>query len=65
MFSFLGNDFAQIFGQIVFIRLKALSNTNLEALWQIKGERGSLPVAMRRWKTPLLKVAEQSFAGGQ
>jgi len=48
MFSFLGNDFAQIFGQIVFIRLKALSNTNLEALWQIKGERGSLPVAMRR-----------------
>lgn len=45
VFSFLGNDFAQIFGQIVFMRLKALSNPNLEALWQIKrkGVRFRLP----------------------
>ena len=51
VFSFLGNDFAQIFGQIVFMRLKALSNPNLEALWHIKRERDSLPLDVRRSKT--------------
>ena len=54
MFSFLGNDFAQMFCQIVFIRLKALSNTNLEALWQI--ESCSLPADVRRSKPPLLEL---------
>ena len=56
VFSFLGNDFAQIFGQIVLIRLKALSNPNLEALWQIKRERDSLPLDVRRSKTLLLPI---------
>ena len=56
VFSFLGNDFAQIFGQIVFMRLKALSNPNLEALWQIKRERDSLPLDARRSKTPFLPI---------
>ena len=34
LFSFLSSGFAQIFRQIVFIRLNAIKNTNLEALWQ-------------------------------
>ena len=34
MFSFLSSGFAQIFRQIVFIRLNAIKNTNLETLWQ-------------------------------
>lgn len=36
LFSFLGSGFAQMFGQMVFIKLNAIKNTNLEALWQIK-----------------------------
>ena len=38
------------------MRLKALSNTNLEALWQIKRERDSLPLDARRFKTPFLPI---------
>ena len=34
LFSFLSSGFAQIFRQIVFRRLNAIKNTNLEALWQ-------------------------------
>ena len=34
LFSFLSSGFAQIFRQIVFMRLNAIKNTNLEALWQ-------------------------------
>lgn len=34
LFSFLSSGCAQIFRQIVFIRLNAIKNTNLEALWQ-------------------------------
>ena len=56
VFSFLGNDFAQIFGQIVLMRLKALSNPNLKALWQIKRERDSLPLDVRRSKTLYLPI---------
>ena len=52
VFSFLGNDFAQI----VFMRLKTLSNPNLEALWQIKRERDSLPLDARRSKMPFLPI---------
>ena len=52
VFSFLGNDFAQI----VFMRLKTLSNPNLEALWQIKRERDSLPLDVRRSKTLYLPI---------
>ena len=59
MFSLLGNDFAQIFCQIVFTRLKALSNTNLEALWQI--ESCSLPAYVRHWKPPLLELPNVSW----
>lgn len=60
VFSFLCNDFVQIFAQIVFMRLKALSNPNLEALWQIKRERDSLPLDLRRSKTLLLPIYKNS-----
>ena len=56
LYSFMGSCFAQIYGQIAFVSLWALSKPNLEALWQIKRERGSLPVDVRRSKTPLLKL---------
>ena len=36
------------------LREKTLSNTNLEASWQLKREWGSLPVHVRRSKRPLL-----------
>ena len=40
--------------KLSFVRLKALSNTNLEALWQDKRERVSLPVQVCCWKASLL-----------
>lgn len=52
----LGQWFSQMFVQFVFMRLKALGNTNLEALWQIKKERDSLPLDARRSKTPFLPI---------
>ena len=56
LFTFLGNVFAQIFGHIVVLRVKELSNTNLFALIKayVKG-KVSLPVDVRRSETPLLK----------
>ena len=44
------------FRQIVSIRVKTLSHTNLVALKHIKREKGSLPVDVRRSKTELLKL---------
>ena len=38
------------FGQIVFMRLKTLSNTNLESWRRIKREKGSIPFDVCRWK---------------
>ena len=54
VFALFGRDFEQILGQIVFLRKKALSNTNLVASRHIKSEKGSLPVDVRRSKTFLL-----------
>ena len=50
-FALLSRDFEQIFGQIVSIRVKTLSNTNLVASRHIKREKRSLPVDFRRSKT--------------
>ena len=50
-FAPLSRDFEQIFGQIVSIRVKTLSNTNLMASRHIKREKRSLPVDVRRSKT--------------
>ena len=53
LFALLNNGFEQMFRQIVSIREKTLSNTNLEASRHVK-KRGSLPVHVRRSKTSLL-----------
>ena len=52
-FAPLSRDFEQIFGQIVSIRVKTLSNTNLVTSRHIKREKRSLPVDMRLSKTSL------------
>ena len=46
-FSFLGDGFAQIFSQIVSIRVKKLSNTNYIASRHITREKSSIPVDVR------------------
>ena len=55
LFVPLDCDMEQILGQIVSIRVKTLSNTNLVTSWHIKKEKSSLPVDVRRSKTSLLK----------
>ena len=57
VFSLLSRGFEPIFRQIVSIRIKTLSKTNLVASRLIKREKGSLPVNERGLKTSLLKVA--------
>ena len=57
LFPFLDSGFAQILGQLVSIIVKTLRNTNLGALRCFKMKKTSLPVDVRRSKTPLLKVA--------
>ena len=53
-FSFMDIALAQIFGQIVSMRVKTLSNSNLAASSHIIKEKASLPVDLRRSKAPLL-----------
>ena len=50
----------KILGQIVSLRVKTLSNTNLVAPRHITGETGSLPVVVLRSKTSLLKLPKGS-----
>ena len=54
LFALLGSVFEQILGQIVSLRVKTLSNTNLVASRHINAEKSSLPVDMHRPKTLLL-----------
>ena len=56
LFSFLDFGFAQIFGQIISVIVKTLRNTNLVALRCCKMKKTSLPVDVRRSKTPLFKL---------
>ena len=56
LFPFLDDGIAQIFSQIVSIRVKKLCNTNFISSRHIKRENASLPVDVRRSKTPLLKL---------
>ena len=56
LFALLSNDFKPMFGQIVFIRIKTLGNTNTVVLRLIKREKSSLPVVVRRSKTSLHRV---------
>ena len=48
--------FEPILRQIVSIRVKTLSNTNLVASRYIKREKGSLPVDVCRSETSLIKL---------
>ena len=52
----MGSGLVQTLGQIVFIREKKLSNTNLLESRRIKEKKASLPVDVRRSKTSLLKL---------
>ena len=56
IFFFMGSSFAQIFGHIVSLRIKTLSNTNLVASSHTINEKASLLVDVRRSKTPFLKL---------
>ena len=55
-FSFLDSGFAHFLGQLVSIIGKTLRNTNLGASRCFKMKKTSLPVDVRRSKTPLLKA---------
>ena len=59
LFTFLSGGFAQMFSQIVSVRIKKLSNTNFISSRHIKKEKASLPVDVRRSKTLLLKLSIQ------
>ena len=56
LFVPLSHDVEQLFGQIVSVRVKPPSKTNLVASRLIKREKGSLPVDVRRSKTSLLEL---------
>ena len=56
LFAILGRDFEQTFQQIVSIRVKTLSNTDLVASRHIKREKDLLPVDVRLSKKSLLKL---------
>ena len=55
LFVPLSHDFEQLFRQIVSMRVRTPSNTNLLASRLIKRETGSLPVDLHRSKTLLLE----------
>ena len=55
-FSFLDSGFAHLLGQLVSIIVKTLKNTNLGVSRCFKIKKTSLPVDVRRSKTPLLKL---------
>ena len=61
LFASLGSGLVQSLGQIVFIREKKLSNTNLLESRHIKEKKASLPVDVRRSKTSLLKLPNVCF----
>ena len=58
---FLGSDFAHIFRQIVSIRVKTLSKTNMVASRYMNRKESSLPVDLRHPKTSLLKLPFNHF----
>ena len=63
LFAFLGGGFSYIFEQIVFVRVKTLSITNLAALRYFKKEKASLPVDVSgRVLSPLRKSKPEHFS---
>ena len=67
LFPLLSQDFfKQIFGQIVFIRVKTHSNTNLLASRHVENEKSLLPVDMaslwkRHWLNSLLSHQQRKL----
>ena len=61
LFWFFDGGFAQIFSQIASITVKKLRNTNFISSRHVKRENTSLPVDVRRSKTPLLKLPNNTF----
>ena len=61
LFASLGSGSVETLGQIVFIREKKLSNTNLLASRHMRREKASLSVDVRRSKTSLLKFPIISY----
>ena len=57
LFSSFDGVFAQIFSQIAFITVTKLRNKNFISSRHVKRENASLPVDVRRSKTPLLKLS--------
>ena len=55
-FGLFSRDFEQILGQVVSLKVKTLSNTNLVASRRVKREKGSLPVDVPRSKASVLKL---------
>ena len=55
-FSLSDDGFAQIFSQIVSVRVKKVSNTNFISSRLVNREKASLPVDVRRSKKPLLSL---------
>ena len=49
LFALLRSNFKPMFGQIVFIRIKTLGNTNTVVPRHIKREKSSLPAVVRRY----------------
>ena len=60
LFAVLSRQFEQIFGQILSIRVKLRSNTILVPWRYIKRGTGSLPVDLRRSRTSLFKLPNES-----
>ena len=60
LFSFFDGGFAQIFSQIASITVKKLRNTNFISSRYVKRENTSLPVDVRRSKTSLLKLPNET-----
>ena len=61
LFSFLGSSFSQIFGEIVFIRVKTLSNTNQKNKGLYGGEKDSLPVTPSSLPSPLVGLGFNTY----
>ena len=56
LYAMLGHDVDQIFTQIISMREKTLTNTNLVALRHFERKNATFPVDVRRSNTSLLKL---------
>ena len=64
LFALFSRDFEQILWQNLSLRVKTLSHSSLVASRDIKREKHSLPVDLRRSKTSLIKLPKTREDGG-